>query len=154
MHPVLKYGNPGNLGDHTKNLKTCKLAPAKKRRSKLKIVSINANSLVSDNKQALLSGLLKEHDPDGLCVCESKLDHTISDSVVLPQDSGYDIVSRKDNKLGSGGVLIAVKTPLWLYLQMIWKQIVNWFGSTLNSTTANHCLLGPSIEHHPKMTRK
>ena len=90
------------------------------------------------------------------CVCESKLDHTISDSVVLPQDSAYDIVSRKDNKLGSGGVLIAVKTPLWLHqvLQMIWKQIVNWFGSTLNSTTAKHCLLAPSIEYHPKMIRK
>ena len=79
---------------------------------KLKILCVNANSLVSDNRHALLSDLLNEHDPDVLCVCESKLDPNINDSAVLPQDSGFKIVSRKDNKLGAGGVLIAVKNTL------------------------------------------
>ena len=81
-----------------------------------KDTGIKANRLVSDNRHALLSGLLNEHDPDVLCVCESKLDPTNSDPAVLPQDFGFDIVSRKDNKLGAGRVLIAVKTPLWLHL--------------------------------------
>ena len=101
------------------------------RRPKLKILSINANSLVSDNRHALLSDLLNEHDPDILCVCESKLDSTISDSAVLPQDSGYEIVSRKDNKLGAGGVLIAVKntlvasplTDLETDCELVWARI-------------------------------
>ena len=64
------------------------------------------------NKHANLASLLEEHKPDVFCVCESKLDSTISDSAVLPQDSGNEIVSRKDNKLGAGGVLIAVKNTL------------------------------------------
>ena len=68
--------------------------------------------MVSDNRHVLLSGLLNEHDPGVLCVCESKLGSTISDSAVLPQDFGFDIVSRKDNKLGAGGVLIAVEKTL------------------------------------------
>ena len=37
------------------------------------------------------------------------MDSTINDSAVLPENSGYDVVSRKDNRLGAGGVLIAVK---------------------------------------------
>ena len=45
-------------------------------------------------------------------MCESKLDNTISDTVVLPQDFGYDIISRKDNRVSAGGVLIAVKNTL------------------------------------------
>ena len=37
------------------------------------------------------------------------MDSSISDSdAVLPENSGYDVVSRKDNRLGAGGVLIAV----------------------------------------------
>jgi exonuclease III len=75
-------------------------------------VSLNTNSLVSDNKHALLSTLLKEHNPDILCVCESKLDNTISDSAIFPSDSGYEIINRKDNKFGAGGVLIAVKNTI------------------------------------------
>ena len=47
-------------------------------------------------------------------VCESKLDSTIRDSTDLPQNSGYEIVSSKDNKLGAGGVLMAVKNTWWL----------------------------------------
>ena len=34
---------------------------------------------------------------------------TIIDSAVLPQNSGFEIVIWKDNRLGAGGVLIAVK---------------------------------------------
>ena len=78
----------------------------------LKILNMNCNSLVSDNKHANLASLLEEHKPIVLCVCESKLDSTISDSAVLLQDSGHEIVSHKDNKLGAGGVLIAVKNTL------------------------------------------
>jgi exonuclease III len=78
----------------------------------LKIMSLNTNSLVSDNKHAPLSTLLKEHNPDILCVCESKLDNTISDSAIFPSDSGYEIINRKDNKFGAGGVLIAVKNTI------------------------------------------
>ena len=78
----------------------------------LKIMSLNTNSLVSDNKHALLSTILKEHNPDILCVCESKLDNTISDSAIFPSVSGYEIINRKDNKFGAGGVLIAVKNTI------------------------------------------
>ena len=78
----------------------------------LTIMSLNTNSLVSDNKHALLSTLLKEHNPDILCVCESKLDNTIGDSAIFPSDSGYEIINRKDNKFGAGGVLIAVKNTI------------------------------------------
>lgn len=77
----------------------------------LKIMSLNTNSLVSDNKHELLSTLLKEHNPDIFYVCESKLDNIISDCAIFPSDSGYEIINRKDNKFGAGGVLIAGKIP-------------------------------------------
>ena len=67
------------------------------------------NSLVPDNRHAFSANILEEHKPDVICVCESKLDPTITDSAVLPQNSGYETVSRKDNWLGAGGELIAVK---------------------------------------------
>lgn len=47
--------------------------------------------------------MLEEHKPDVLCVCNSKLDLTISDSTVLPQHSSYEIASHKDNNLGLVG---------------------------------------------------
>ena len=81
----------------------------RRKKTVLKIMNMNCNSLVSDNKHALLTNMLEEHKPDVLCVCESKLDPHISDSAVLPQNSVYEVVSRKDNGLGAGGVLIAVK---------------------------------------------
>ena len=84
-------------------------AQPKRKKPLIKIMNMNCNSLVSDNKHALLANTLEEHKPDVLCVCESKLDSTISESAVLPENSGYDVVSRKDNRLGAGGVLIAVK---------------------------------------------
>jgi hypothetical protein len=30
-------------------------------------------------------------------------------TAILPENSGYEIVNRKDNKLGAGGVLIALR---------------------------------------------
>ena len=72
----------------------------------LQIMSLNTNSLVSDNKHALLSTLLKKHNPDILCVCESKLDNTIGDSAIFPSDSGCEIINIKDNKFGAGGILM------------------------------------------------
>ena len=75
-------------------------------------MNMNCNSLVLDNKQALLANILEEHKPNALCVCESKLDPTISDSAVLSENSGYDVVSWEDNGLGADGVLIAVASPV------------------------------------------
>ena len=49
-----------------------------------KILNMNCNSLVSDSKHANLASLPEEHKPGFLCICESKLDSTISDSAVLP----------------------------------------------------------------------
>ena len=43
---------------------------------------------------------------------ESKFGPTISDSVVLPQNSEYEIVGQKYNRQGVGGVSIAVKNIL------------------------------------------
>ena len=69
----------------------------RRRRPILKIMDMDCNSLVPDNRYAFSANILEEHKPDVICVCESKLDPTISDSAVLPQNSGYEIVSRKDN---------------------------------------------------------
>ena len=33
-------------------------------------------------------------------------------TAILPENSGYEIVNRKDNKLGAGGVLIALRSDL------------------------------------------
>jgi exonuclease III len=78
----------------------------------MKVMSINCNSLISDKRHALFSNLLLDHKPEILCICESKLDNTISDSAILPENSGYEIVNRKDNKFGAGGVLIALRSDL------------------------------------------
>ena len=81
----------------------------RRRRPVLKIMDMYCNSLVPDNRHALSANILEKYKLDVICVCESKLDPTINDSAVLPKDSGYGIVSRKDNWLGAGGELIAVK---------------------------------------------
>ena len=75
-------------------------------------MSINCNNLISVKRHALLSNLLLDHKPEILCICESKLDNTISDSAILPENSGHEIVNRKDNKLGAGGVPIALRSDL------------------------------------------
>ena len=33
-------------------------------------------------------------------------------TAILPENSGYEIVNRKDNKFGAGGVLIALRSDL------------------------------------------
>ncbi|KAL3867447.1 hypothetical protein ACJMK2_044649, partial [Sinanodonta woodiana] len=101
-----------NLDTSNDHVQQANKTPPKAKTPSLKIKSIDANSLVSDNKYAALCEILKNHNPDILTVCETKLDNTISDSAVLPQDSGYEIVVRKDNKQGAGGVLIAVRNTL------------------------------------------
>ncbi|KAL3877259.1 hypothetical protein ACJMK2_034992 [Sinanodonta woodiana] len=101
-----------NLDTSNDHVQQANKTPPKAITTSLKIMSINANSLVSDNKHAALCAILKNHNPDILTVCETRLDNTISDSAVLPQDSGYEIVVRKDNKQGAGGVLIAVRNTL------------------------------------------
>jgi hypothetical protein len=57
-------------------------------------------------------------------------------TAILPENSGYEIVNRKDNKLGAGGVLIALRSDLISKL-----------------TNAIHYILGPSTEHLQKMTQ-
>ena len=61
-------------------------------------MSIICNNLISDKRHAPLSHILLDHKPEILCICESKLDNTISDSAILPENSRYEIVNRKDNK--------------------------------------------------------
>lgn len=57
-------------------------------------MKINCNSSFSDKKHARLGSILKEHNPDVLCACETKLDSSISNSAIVPPDAGYDIVNR------------------------------------------------------------
>ena len=64
---------------------------------------MNCNSLILDNRYALLSNLLN---------CETNIDPSISNSAIFPPDSVYSLVNRKDYKLGSGGILIAVKDTI------------------------------------------
>ena len=73
---------------------------------------MNCNSLILDNRYALLSNLLNYHDQEVLCLCETNIDPSISNSATFPPDSVYSLVNRKDHKLGSGGILIAVKDTI------------------------------------------
>ena len=83
-----------------------------KRQAKIKIININCNSLILDNRYALLSSLLNDHDLEVLCLCDTNIDPSISNSAIFPPDSVYSVVNRKDHKLGLGGVLIAVKDTI------------------------------------------
>ena len=71
--------------------------------SKLKVISLNFQSIRSQEKRASLEGLVYEHSPDVIVGCESHLDSTYMSSEVFP--SGYAVI-RKDCSLGRGGVFL------------------------------------------------
>ena len=123
-------------------------------------MNMNCNSLVSDNKHnkhALLASMLEEHKPDVLCVCESKLDSAISDSAVLPPpppppSCGYEIINRKDHRLGAGGVLIAVKNTFVASPVMDLDTDCEVTWSRIELAKTNLYSLVHSIEHPQLMT--
>lgn len=69
----------------------------------LKIVTFNANSLVSHSKRVQLSQMLQEHNPDIALICETKLN-----SGHRPRFPGYDFIrnDRVKNEGGGTGILI------------------------------------------------
>lgn len=73
----------------------------------LKIIAINANSLVSHEKRISMTTLIGDHDPDFILVGETKLmnKHKLS-------FKDYNIVrnDRHDNKRGGGTTIIIWKT--------------------------------------------
>ena len=91
--------------------------------SKLRILTVNCNSLQSKSKQNQLIDLIETHNPDIICGQESKLDESMKTNEIFPP-TFQDQVFRKDFKAGERGVFIAIKNDiLWLLRLMIWIQV-------------------------------
>ena len=93
---------------------------------KLKVVSININSLRGKSLQML--ELIHTEQPDVILCQETKLDKTVSSAEVFPESY---VTFRKDRNLNGGGVCIALKKQLQATechdldsdLEAIWIQI-------------------------------
>ena len=72
----------------------------------LKLMTVNCNSLVSQDKQAQLLQLIDEHKPDVICGCESKLSADLVNAEIFPTQ--HYSVHRKDKAKGEGGVFVAI----------------------------------------------
>ena len=79
------------------------------RRRKLKVLSLNYNSIKSVNKQAEFLALLDLHQPDVVLGCESKIDSSISTYSVFPDR--YEVF-RKDRSCHGGGVFISINNSI------------------------------------------
>ena len=80
-----------------------------KPRRKLKVLSLNCNSLKSSNKKAEFHALLDLHQPDVIMGCESKIDPSIPTGSVFWDK--FDVF-RKDRTSSGGGVFIAIRNDL------------------------------------------
>jgi exonuclease III len=76
-------------------------------RNKIKIISVNVNSL--RGKILLMEDLIFEQDPDVILCQETKLDSSVANAELFP--SAYTVF-RKDRTLSGGGVCVAVKSHL------------------------------------------
>ena len=72
----------------------------------LKVLTINCNSIVSQSKAGQFISLVTTEDPDIIIGTESKLDNTIANGEVFPQNY---CVLRKDRQKGGGGVFLAIR---------------------------------------------
>ena len=77
--------------------------------NQLKVICLNCRSIRSQEKRAILEGLVFEHSPDIIIGCESHLDNSIESSEVFPSEF---IVIRKDRSLGGGGVFLCFHKSL------------------------------------------
>ena len=80
-------------------------------RSKLRILTVNCNSLQSKSKQNQLIDLIETHNPDIICGQESKLDESMKTNEIFPP-TFQDQVFRKDFKAGERGVFIVIKNDI------------------------------------------
>ena len=76
---------------------------------KLSLLSLNCCSVRSQSKTALLQSLIKEHQAYIVIGCELHLDNSFSTQEIFP--SQY-IVMRKDQRVSSGGVFLALRNNL------------------------------------------
>ena len=72
----------------------------------IKILTININSIKGEEKNTKFTGLVALEDPDIIIGTESKLDPSMKNAEIFPEN--YDIV-RKDRSKYGGGVFIAAK---------------------------------------------
>ena len=98
MGSPLHASSPAIKTNHRKN----------QRRWKLKVLSLNCNSIKSVNKQAEFPALLDLHKPDVLG-CESKIDPSIPTYSVF--SDRYEVF-RKDRSCHGGGVFIAINNSI------------------------------------------
>ena len=107
--PKNKYHVKFNLDNNTATSDTSHKQGKFINPSKIKILSLNINSL-KNAKQELVSAILTEGNIDILVACETKLDSSILTSELnLPPS--YSIY-RKDRTADGGGVLIAIKNTI------------------------------------------
>ena len=137
---VRRSGSTGGSKPAGKSLGGRKNQPStKKSRSKckldhkLKCISLNARSL--KGKVPEFHAIIKEHQPDIICVTETHIDDSISSSELFPSNFN---VYRKDRNCSGGGVAIAVKNSLASLprpdldteTEIIWTQILLTSGKT------------------------
>ena len=79
--------------------------------SKLRILTVNCNSLQSKSKQNQLIDLIESHNPDIICGQESKLDESMKTNEIFPPPF-QDQVSPKDFKAGERDVFVAGKNDI------------------------------------------
>jgi hypothetical protein len=73
-------------------------------------MSVNCQSLISDNKKIAMQDPIETHNPEINLGCELHLDPQINSSEVFP--SNYGNLYNKDRKLGEGGEFIAIRNDL------------------------------------------
>ena len=97
----------------------------------IRIMSVNCQSLISDNKKIAMQDLIETHNPEIILGCELHLDPQINSSEVFP--SNYGNPYRKDRKLGKGGVFIVIRNDLITTeiktnadCEIVWTKLTIW----------------------------
>ena len=100
-------GSPQLSSSPRNNAQTSKRGTKSSKTDSIKIVVLNAQSIMAKRQDAWV--LIDSCDPDIIVCSETWLNSTVCDAEVLPP--GY-IMYRNDRKDGYGGVLVAVKRNL------------------------------------------
>ena len=85
--------------------------PQKPKTSKVKLASLNIQSVMSAKKKHSLWNFPDNVQADIVCGCETWLSFSMGDSEVLPSNSPYNIY-RKDRPGGYGGSLLLIKNDI------------------------------------------
>ena len=111
----------------------------------IRIMSVNCQSLISDNKKIAMQDPIETHNPEIILGCELHLDPQINSSEVFP--SNYGNPYNKDRKLGEGGEFIAIRNDL------ITTEIktnvdckIVWTKLTIQGSKSHRLLLQKTIE--------